>query len=245
VQIFSYILTPLFFLLFGIILLVFHPLLLIGRFLFGFKGIDAVMSVMIFLLMKMLYLVLGMKYVYYNFEKIPTNVPVMFISNHQSMWDIPPVMYKFRRNRPKFIAKKELTGIIPSVSFYLKYGGPITIDRSKPNDAIDSIRAFTKDIESKGYSISIYPEGTRSKDGKVGPFKTKGVRVVLEEIPEILIVPLAMHNTRQIDNDGKFFKKLGTKIKVSMLAPRQISIESFEEEMKNLRKEIEDTISSE
>lgn len=183
-----------------------------------------------------------MPYQYINFRKIPHDKPVLFVSNHQSMWDIPPIMWKYRKNRPKFIAKKELAGIVPSVSFYLKYADHLLIDRSKSEDALQKIKDFAQNLDKNQYSLVIYPEGTRSKDGRVGYFKSKGIREILLKMPEILIIPVAQHNTREIDNNGKFFKKLGITIKVEMLEPRYLHLEKLEEELEQLRIEISEAI---
>lgn len=183
-----------------------------------------------------------MPYKYINFQKIPYDKPVLFISNHQSMWDIPPIMWKYRKNRPKFIAKKELGGIIPSVSFYLKYAKHLLIDRSKSEDALNKIKDFAENIDQDNCSIVIFPEGTRSKDGSVGYFKSKGVRVILEKFPDILVVPFAQHNTREIDNNGSFFKNLGIDIKIEMLPPRHLQIDQLEEQLEQLREEISNAI---
>jgi 1-acyl-sn-glycerol-3-phosphate acyltransferase len=210
----------------------------LGRLFGGKKGLDWIMSGMILTLIGLKQFVLLMPYKFINFRKIPYDKPVLFVSNHQSMWDIPPLMWRYRKNRPRFIAKKELGGVIPSVSFYLKYANHLLIDRSKSEDALIKIKEFADNIDKQNYSIVIYPEGTRSKDGKIAYFRSKGIKAILEKMPDILIVPIAQHNTREIDNNGKFFKKLGITIKVEMLEPRHFTLSNLEEELSALRIEM-------
>ncbi len=54
---------------------------------------------------------------------IPNNVPIIIVSNHQSMWDISPLSWYLRKYHPKFISKVELGKGIPSVSYNLRHGG--------------------------------------------------------------------------------------------------------------------------
>lgn len=241
----SYILSPLFFLFFGLVLLVYHPFLVIAYYIFGIKALEWVMNGLIITMITLLRLSLWMKYDYINFKKVDHTKPTLFVSNHQSMWDIPPIMWYFRRNRPKFIAKKELAKFIPSVSFYLKHARHLTIDRSKSEDAISKIEEFANGIHENGTSIVIFPEGTRSKDGNLGYFKPKGIRTILEKYPEILIVPFAQHNTREIDNNGNFFKTLGIRIKIQMLEPRHFELENLDEQIEAMRQEIANAIGCE
>ena len=124
----SYILTPIFFLFFGLSLVVFQPIQVIVRNLFGAKTHDKTVAMLNYCLMRCL-LILGAQIQFKNFRKLPSERAVLIISNHQSMWDIPPVIWKLRRKRTKYIAKASLAKYIPSISYNLKYGGqyPLTV----------------------------------------------------------------------------------------------------------------------
>lgn len=182
--------------------------------------------------------ILGARYKFKGLKKIKSDGPVIFISNHQSMWDIPPFFWNYRSMRPKFIAKEELARFIPSISFNLKHGGSVAIDRKKPSEAVERIKAFAKRVRNHKYSICIFPEGTRSKDGRVKPFKLSGIEAILKEIPNATFVPVAIKNTRLIDNSGRFFKRLGVQVTFTQLAPRTISINSIESDLEAIRQEI-------
>ena len=62
--------------------------------------------------------------------------PYIIVCNHQSLYDIPPLIWYLRQIHPKFISKKELGRGIPSVSFNLRHGGSLLIDRAKAKDAL-------------------------------------------------------------------------------------------------------------
>lgn len=186
--------------------------------------------------------ILGTRLKFINFKSIPTDVPIIVISNHQSMWDIPTLIWKFRAHRLKFVAKKELARFIPSISYNLKYGGSVSIDRSKPDESIKKIKTFAKYVKSNNLGVCIFPEGTRSRNGKIKPFKVGGINAVLTEIPNALVVPVAIKNTGIIDNDGKYLKNLGVRASYTMLEPRNVDLKNLEDEIKSIQQEIKTII---
>lgn len=237
----SAILTVLFFMVFGLILVVFHPIQMIAKVLFGGKVHDSSVAILNLLLTKTL-LILGTKVKYINFHKLPTDKPLIVICNHQSMWDIPPLIWKFRKHHLKFIAKKELAKNIPSISYNLKYGGSVVIDRKKPTEAVVKIRLFSKYILAKNYAVCIFPEGTRNPKGEIRPFKSGGLKALLEEMPNALIVPVAIKDTGKIDSSGKFLKNIGINISYTLLAVRSIEIDQLEQQLSEIRKEMMDIV---
>lgn len=233
----SYLLTPLFFLFFGLTLAVFHPIQVITRNLFGAKAHDKTVGALNFCLTKCL-LILGTKIKFNGFRELPLDEPILVISNHQSMWDISPVIWKLQKKRTKYIAKASLAKNIPSISYNLKYGGSLSIDRNDPADSIEKIEEFAGFIAENNFAICIYPEGTRSRDGKVKPFKLSGIDAILKVIPDIKVVPIAIKNTGEIDNGGKFAKNLGVKASFTMLADRKINRGNLETDLEAIRQEI-------
>jgi len=182
--------------------------------------------------------ILGTNIKFKDFKKLPKDRPIVFLSNHQSMWDIPPLMWKFRKHHPKFIAKKELAKFIPSVSFNINFGGSVAIDRSRPKESIRKITAFAKRINKKKFAVCIFPEGTRTMNGPMKPFKKSGIETLLKEMPNALFVPIAIKNTGKIDHKGKFLKRLGVKVTFSFLQPRSLTLENAEEELALMRAEM-------
>jgi len=236
-KILSFILTPLFYLIFGLILVVFHIAQVIALNVFGHNAHDKVVAVLNLFLMRS-QIILGTSFKFNNFKTLPKDKPIIIMANHQSMWDIPPLIWKFRAHHPKFIAKKELTKGIPSISYNLKHGGSVNIDRKNPEESIQKISEFAKFINKNNYAVCIFPEGTRSKDGKVKPFKIGGLAALLKEMPNALVVPIAINGTGKIDNTGSFFMNLGVNVTYTQLPERYLSLDDIEKELNQIRFEI-------
>jgi 1-acyl-sn-glycerol-3-phosphate acyltransferase len=130
-------------------------------------------------------------------ETLDTRVPRIYMSNHQSAFDI----YALLANLPvdfKFILKQELMKI-PLFGFAMKRAGYIGITREDPRKAIRSINDAAERIRS-GSSVLIFPEGTRSADGRLQAFKNGGFHLALKSGCDI--VPLAIVGSRHIVPKG-------------------------------------------
>ncbi|MBU1163788.1 MAG: 1-acyl-sn-glycerol-3-phosphate acyltransferase [Proteobacteria bacterium] len=114
----------------------------------------------------------------------------IYMSNHQSNFDIPVVLaclpFQFR-----WVAKAELFKI-PIFGYAMHRIGHINIDRSNRRAAFKSLKKAAKNIR-EGVSVLIYPEGTRSKDGNIGSFKRGGFILAVES--GVPIVPVIIHGT--------------------------------------------------
>ena len=128
-------------------------------------------------------MLLGTTYTFKNKERIPKGVPIIFVSNHQSLYDIVGIIWYLRRFHAKFVSKKELGKGIPSVSYNLRHGGSILIDRKDPKQAIPLIKELSEYIETNKRSAVIFPEGTRSKDGKPKEFAQSGLKILCKYAP--------------------------------------------------------------
>ncbi len=237
----SIVLTPVFFFIFGLILAIFHIMQIIALRIFGHNAHDKVVAWLNLSIMRS-HLILGAKYRFENFDKIEQDKPIIVIANHQSMWDIPALIWQFRNNHLKFIAKKELAKGIPSISYNLRYGGSVTIDRKNGEESIEKIRTFSHFIAEKNYGVCIFPEGSRSRDGQVKAFKIGGLKTLISEMPEALIVPVAIKGTGQMDNGGKFLKNIGVKVKFTMFKPTQINLENIEQDLEEIRLKIKSLV---
>jgi len=120
----------------------------------------------------------------FEFEsKVDSPLPERFllIANHQSLLDIPLSMGFLPGRRLRFVAKTELGSGIPFISLVLKTQGHALVKRS--GDFAQSMQAlghFSRRCLREGSCPVVFPEGTRSKDGELGPFYTAGVRKALE-----------------------------------------------------------------
>ncbi len=202
-KILSYPFSVLFYILFGISLLVFDPLQRLGMAFFGYQAQKKAVGLFNGLTVLFLH-VLGTTFQFKIAEKIPKNVPIIIVSNHQSMWDIPPIIWFLRKIHPKFISKIELGKGIPTVSYNLRKGGSVLIDRKNPKQATEAIKKGAEYISTYNRSLVIYPEGTRSRDGVPKPFRKKGLLTLFEHAPDAYVLPLSISNSWKLQRWGMF-----------------------------------------
>jgi 1-acyl-sn-glycerol-3-phosphate acyltransferase len=127
----------------------------------------------------------------------------IFMANHQSNFDIP-VLQAHLSSHFKWLAKAELYKI-PFFGMILKRAGYISIDRSNRESAIESLKIATEKIR-QGVSVLIFPEGSRSMDGNIRPFKKGGFFLAIDS--GVPIVPVILHGTWPIMS-----KKTGLRVK--------------------------------
>ncbi|OUR98157.1 1-acyl-sn-glycerol-3-phosphate acyltransferase [Flavobacteriales bacterium 33_180_T64] len=226
----AYPLTVLYFIVFGVTLLFFHPIQWVCLNLFGYKAHNKSVDALQFSLMRCLN-VLGTRFTWNNQYEIPTNQPLLIVSNHQSMYDISPIMWYMRKHHVKFVAKKELGKGIPSVSYNLRHGGSVLIDRKNPRQAFPAMMKFGAYIEETKRAAVIFPEGTRSKDGYPKTFKTKGLELLIKKSPSALIVPITVNNSWKMLRYGKFPMGIGNHIKFTVHKPIEIAIFTDKQEL--------------
>ena len=202
-KILSYPLSVLHYLFYGSLLLIFHPIQWVCIHFIGRKAHKTVVDFLTLMLTKIL-LVSG-NWVRFSIEDpLPENVPIIFVPNHQSLYDIPPLIWYLRHYSIRFVGKKELGGGIPSITINLRNNGSVLIDRSRPQDAVPQLEAFGKDLAAKKQAGLIFPEGTRSRNGVPRPFKTKGLHTIMEQMPEGYVVPITINNSWKILRYGHF-----------------------------------------
>lgn len=214
----SYFLTPLFYFCFGIALLIFHPVQWLCFRVFGYNAHRISVAILNLCLMRST-AILGTTYDIRISKNVPKNKALIFVSNHQSMYDIPPFIWSLRAFHPKFVSKKELGKGIPSVSYNLRHGGSVLIDRKDTRQALSEIGKLGKYIEKHQRSAVIFPEGTRSRDGHPKAFKSMGVKILCKNAPSALLVPVSINNSWKLLRYGKFPYGLGVKFKVTVHDP--------------------------
>jgi 1-acyl-sn-glycerol-3-phosphate acyltransferase len=200
---FGYILSPFVIIAFFLVLLIFQPVQWVCYKVFGYTAHKWSVDILNLCLLSTVYLA-GNRVVFINKQNLPLGRPIIFLANHQSMFDIPPLIYYLRKFHAKFISKIELTRGIPSISFNLKYGGGANIDRKDSRQSVAELIKLANRMKENKWSTVIFPEGTRSKDGQVRSFQVGGIATILKKCPEALLVPIAINNTWKITRYGYY-----------------------------------------
>ena len=217
-KILDYTLSVIYLIYFGFILLFFDVLQRVVLNVFGKNAHQRVVEALNFFIVHGWYLT-GSTVSFKQTESIPKGKTIIFIANHQSMFDIPGIIWFLRRHTPLFVSKIELSKGIPSISYNLRNGGAALIDRKDRIQAMKEIAKLGERINEQHFSAAIFPEGTRSRTGQLKKFSPGGVGILLKKCPDALIVPIAINNLLKFNPKGFFpltsFTKLSwTSLKV-------------------------------
>ncbi|HEX8853848.1 MAG TPA: lysophospholipid acyltransferase family protein [Pyrinomonadaceae bacterium] len=126
-------------------------------------------------------------------ENIRPGVSYVFLSTHQSYMDIP-VMLGYLPAQLRIAAKREVFQI-PFLGWHLRRAGHIPINRSSTAEAVSTLQRATADIRD-GVCAFLFPEGTRSRDGALQPFKKGGFKLAMQT--RLPIVPVTIIGTRRL-----------------------------------------------
>jgi len=233
----SYPISIVYYLCFGFTLCLFHPIQWICFQLFGYQAHKKSVDYLNLLLVKCTNL-LGTTYTFKNRNVIPENVPIIFVANHQSLYDIVGIIWYLRKYHAKFVSKKELGKGIPSVSYNLRHGGSILIDRKDPKQAIPIIKGLSEYIEKHRRSAVIFPEGTRSKNGKPKEFAQSGLKILCKYAPSAYVIPITINNSWKMAKFGTFPMGLGNKLEFIIHDAIAVKDFSFEELMEKTEKKV-------
>lgn len=240
-KIISYPISIVYYLCFGLCLVVFHPIQWLSINLFGYQAHKKSVDYLNFFLVKCTNL-LGTTYTFKNKNTIPKNVPIIFVANHQSMYDIIGIIWYLRKFHPKFVSKKELGKGIPSVSFNLRHGGSVLIDRKDPKQAIPVIKSLSEYIEKHQRSAVIFPEGTRSKTGKPNEFAQSGLKILCKYAPTAFVVPISINNSWKMVKFGAFPMGLGNRLEFIIHEAIPVKDFPFEELIKKTEQSVVSSI---
>ena len=236
-KLFSYPISVIYYLCFGMCLVVFHPIQWICFNFFGYQAHKKSVDYLNFCLVKCTNL-LGTWFQFRYINKIPKGVPIIFVANHQSMYDIIGMIWYLRKFHTKFVSKKELGSGIPSVSYNLRNGGSVLIDRKDPKQAIPTIKGLSEYIETHKRSAVIFPEGTRSKDGNPKEFAQSGLKILCKYAPSAYVVPISINNSWKMVKFGAFPMGLGNRLEFIIHDPIAVKDFTFEEIMIKTEKAI-------
>lgn len=229
--------------LFLLTLVIFHPIQWICLNVFGYQPHKKSVDYLNFLLLRIGHLI-GNTYKVENRDLIPRGVPLIFVSNHQSLYDIVGIVWFLRKFHPKFVSKVELAKGIPSVSYNLRHGGSVVIDRKDPKQALPVIRKLAEYIELHKRSAVIFPEGTRSKTGHPKEFAQSGLKILCKFAPNAYVVPLTINNSWKVVKYGSFPFGLGNRLTFTVHKPLAIKDYPFNELMEKTEKAVIESINT-
>ncbi len=135
--------------------------------------------------------------------KIDANRTYMFVSNHQSIYDIP-VIFASLPFQLRIIAKESL-GRFPFLGWHLRRSGHLLVDRTNPDRS--GILNRWRRLVADRISLIIFPEGTRSADGRVGRFRGGSFLLALEA--GLAVVPISVSGTIDVMKKGRLTTRPG------------------------------------
>jgi len=166
------------------------------------------------------------------------NIPkegCLFVSNHQSDFDIPVLMAVIDK-QIGFVAKKEMEKI-PFMRYWMREMHSVFMDRENIREAVKSINEGIDNLKN-GYSMVIFPEGTRSKCDKVGEFKKGSMKLGIKA--DVPIVPVTLNGTyKAFEANNNRVKSADVKVAIGKpIYPKDLN----KEEQNNLAEVLKDII---
>jgi 1-acyl-sn-glycerol-3-phosphate acyltransferase len=149
--------------------------------------------------------ILGMRLEVSGLERIEKKTSYVFMCNHLSAVD-GPLLFILIPQSIRVILKKEAFRI-PVIGLAMRLVGFIPVDRKGLRGGKKSIDRATRTIKEKGYSFLIFPEGTRSRDGKLQLFKRGGFFLALNS--QVPVAPVSIQGTFELMPKNSFFLKKG------------------------------------
>jgi 1-acyl-sn-glycerol-3-phosphate acyltransferase len=147
----------------------------------------------------------GAKVVVFGRENVEAGKTFLFLANHQSYCDPPALFVTIPRN-VRLILKKELRKL-PLLGLIMELGGFVFIDRKDRVQSVNGMKQAVRQLQL-GNSFLIYPEGTRTRTGELGPFKKGPFIMAIES--GIPIVPISVRGSYDIMPPHRFAVKPGT-----------------------------------
>ena len=154
-------------------------------------------------------------------ENIDWSQPHVFVANHQSMIDIC-ALFRALPVPLHFVLKQELARV-PLVGWYARAMGMVFIERASARTARERLHEAAGQIR-QGLNLCAFPEGTRSRDGRVGPFKGGAFKVAIEA--GVAVVPIAIQGSGTVlpaagfcVRPGRILLRIGRPLPTADLAP--------------------------
>lgn len=156
----------------------------------------------------------GIRPAYEGIEHASARLPCVFIANHQSLLDIWALIPALPLST-RFVAKKSLF-LIPVFGWAIAASGFVPIDRKNRTAAMRSLSRAAEKVRG-GRSLLLFAEGTRSRDGRLGPFKRGAFHLALEAGTPV--VPVAISGSGRALPPGLLFRVAPTAVRLTFSAP--------------------------
>lgn len=189
---------------------------------------------------KLLLLTAGVRVSISGVENVPVDGGLIFASNHQGAFDILILLASLPREF-RFVAKSELFKV-PFLGWYMSFAGYVPIERDVSASAHKTIGSVAE-VLSKGECILIFPEGTRSKTGELGPFKRGSLMAAFNSGASVVPVAISgsygmMPKNTFVINRVPVTISFGKPLSFGKYVGKRPSREDYESELKGLREEI-------
>jgi len=170
-------------------------------------------------------------------ENVRPDKATIYCVNHQSAMDIP-VLFVSLPAQFRFVAKRSLFNM-PFMGWHLTRSGHIPVDRDRPREAMKSMKMVAKEIR-EGKSVLFFPEGHRSRDGKLLPFKAGSFYIaILSGVP---IVPITINGTPNVLKPDTYHVRAG---QTEMIVHPAVSTDGLKlKDAENLAEQVKGIIAS-
>jgi 1-acyl-sn-glycerol-3-phosphate acyltransferase len=181
---------------------------------------------------------LGIRLEVEGLERLEPRKPCIYMPNHLSFLD-GPLLEMLIPGAARIILKKPVLRI-PIVGTAMRFVGFVPVDRKGEEGGKKSIARAAAMMRERGYSFLIFPEGTRSRDGKLQRFRRGGFFLALETGAPI--VPVAIRGTFELMPKGQRYARRGT-VRVEFLEPVPVT-DFVREDMDRLMEVVRTAIAS-
>lgn len=162
-----------------------------------------------------------------HLEKVPG--PFLVVSNHQSLYDIPLLIASLPLSL-RMAAKKELFKT-PIWGPAMKAAGFVLIDRKNRERAYEALMEAGAALRKDGVSLHIAPEGTRSKDGSLGPFKRGAFE--LAKVTGLPLLPVTISGALEVHRAGETVVHRGKQVTITVHSPLVASEDKSSETLRD------------